>query len=175
MLAFTSSPRPPAPGPRPPLLTEAQLREIVGQAEAGYPHEICGLVVGPAGDPAAGAVRQVRNVADQERPSDTQGAPRDSRSAYLMDPLEELRILREVDARGWDVVCIYHSHPDHPAYFSAMDRERALDQAGRPLWPDAVYLVVGVRGGRAVEAQSFRWDPSRAAFMQREVPLPAPA
>jgi proteasome lid subunit RPN8/RPN11 len=92
-----------------------------------------------------------------------------------MDPLEELRILREADGRGWDVVGIYHSHPDHPASFSAMDRERALDQAGRPLWPDAAYLVVGVRGGRAVEARTFQWDPARGEFVERAVPLPTPA
>jgi proteasome lid subunit RPN8/RPN11 len=92
-----------------------------------------------------------------------------------MDPREQLRVLREADARGWEVLCIYHSHPDHPAYFSAMDRERALDQAGRPLWPEALYLVVAVRAGRAVEARSFHWDPARADFVEHPVPLPAAA
>jgi len=144
----------------------------VRQAEAGYPREICGLVVGKPGDPETYSVRQVRNVADDERPADADGRPRDARTAYLMDPMEELRVLREADARGWDVVCIYHSHPDHPAAFSVMDRERALDQAGRPLWPDALYLVLSVRQGRAVEACGFRWDAARGDFSAEPLPLP---
>jgi proteasome lid subunit RPN8/RPN11 len=146
---------------------------VVRHAEAGYPNEVCGLVIGRPGAPETLAVRAVRNVADDERPTDAGGRPRDARSAYLMDPRDQIRVLRDADERGWEVVCIYHSHPDHDASFSRMDRDRALDHAARPLWPGTAYLIVSVRGGRACEACWVRWH--EGDFRARPVRLPPPA
>jgi proteasome lid subunit RPN8/RPN11 len=151
------------------------LREVVRHAELGYPDEVCGLIIGEAGAPETYVVRAVRNVANLERPADATGTPRDARTAYLMDPREQLAVLRETDERGWAVVAIYHSHPDHDAYFSPMDRERALDQSGRPLWPGVDYLVISVRDGRALEGRLFAWEERGSAFVERAVGPPGPA
>jgi [CysO sulfur-carrier protein]-S-L-cysteine hydrolase len=153
-------------------LTEAQLIEIVHQAEMGYPEEICGIVVGKPGSPETYRVRQVRNIANQERQHDSAGVERDARTAYRMDDREVLRVLREADEAGWEVVTFYHSHPDHEAYFSAMDRDRALRVDHEPLWPGANYLVVSVRGGRALEARYFAWDDAGKDFTAVTAPLP---
>lgn len=154
-------------------LTEGQLSEIVRQAEAGYPEEICGIVVGKPGSSETYRVHQVRNVANQEPQEDSTGVERDARTAYRMDDREVLRILREADETGWDVVTFYHSHPDHDAYFSAMDRDRALRADHEPLWPGANYLVVSVRRGRAREARYFTWDDARKDFVAVSATLPA--
>lgn len=154
------------------VLPDDPLREIVRQAEAGYPEEICGMIIGQAGVPETYQARQVRNVANREPQEDPGGLPRDARTAYKMDPLEQLRILREADGQGWDVAAFYHSHPDHGAYFSRMDRERALAPDGEPLWPGATYLVVSVMGGRARGAAAYRWDPRRREFSENPVVLP---
>lgn len=156
-----------------PILTGEILAEIVRQAESGYPEEICGMVIGRPGAPDTYGVRPVPNIANREPQDDPGGRLRDARTAYKMDPLEQLRVLREVDARGWEVLAFYHSHPDHAAYFSAMDRERALMADGEPLWPGVTYLVVSVRAGRTVAASSFGWDPAARDFTQRLVELPA--
>jgi proteasome lid subunit RPN8/RPN11 len=156
-------------------LPPAVLREVTRHAERGYPDEVCGLILGAGGMPETYVVRPIRNVADLERPADVTGTPRDARNAYLMDPREQLAALREADERGWVVVAIYHSHPDHDAYFSPMDRERALDHAGRPLWPGVDYLVISVRDGRAREARVVAWEAAASVFLERVVPLPAPA
>jgi [CysO sulfur-carrier protein]-S-L-cysteine hydrolase len=156
-------------------LPSSVLGEIVRQAEAGYPEEICGLVVGIPGRPETYGIRQIPNVANHERPTDPDGLPRDAKTAYLMDPLEELRVLREVDERGWTILCIYHSHPDHEATFSAMDRDRAVMAPGEPLWPDAAYLVVAVMQGRAAHARSFAWQTEARLFAEQAVSLPPPA
>ena len=118
-------------------LTAEQLAEIIRQAEAGYPEEICGIVIGKPGSPETYRVHQVRNVANRERQQDTSGIERDARTAYRMDDREVLHVLREADEAGWDVVTFYHSHPGHDAYFSAMDRDRALRPDHEPLWPGA--------------------------------------
>jgi proteasome lid subunit RPN8/RPN11 len=154
-------------------LTDTHLAEIIRQAEAGYPEEICGIVIGEPGAPETYRVCQVRNVANEERQHDTTGTERDARTAYRMDDREVLRILREADDARWDVVMFYHSHPDHEAYFSAMDRDRALRVDQEPLWPGANYLVVSVQRGLAQEARYFAWDDVRKDFVAVTAALPA--
>jgi proteasome lid subunit RPN8/RPN11 len=154
------------------LLPEPALAEIFRQSEAGYPEEICGMVVGKPSNPATFRVRQVSNIANQEPQRDTAGQARDARTAYKMDPLEQVRVLREADRQGWEVLVFYHSHPDHDAYFSAMDRDRSLTPEGDPIWPGATYLVVSVVAGRALSACCFTWDAACRDFL--ECPLVPP-
>jgi proteasome lid subunit RPN8/RPN11 len=145
---------------------EEQVQEIFRQAEAGYPEEICGIIVGTPGRPGTWQIRQVRNVANQDRQRDPGGVERDARTAYRMDDRAVLQILRQAEGAGLEVLGFYHSHPDHDAYFSAMDRERATLQGAEPLWPGAFYLVVSVRGGRAAQAKYFAWDAARRDFAE---------
>jgi proteasome lid subunit RPN8/RPN11 len=156
-------------------LPDGVLAEIVRHAEGGYPEEVCGMVIGRPGAPETYRVRPVANLANHELQADPGGCLRDARTAYKMDPLEQLRVLREADAAGWDVVLFYHSHPDHGAYFSGMDRERALTPDGEPLWPGATYLVVSVMGGRARAASQHAWDARCRGFAERPIRLPGVA
>jgi proteasome lid subunit RPN8/RPN11 len=154
-------------------LPASQMAQIVRQAESGYPEEICGIVIGLPGKPETYRVCQVPNIANQDRQRDPAGFERDARTAYRMDDREVLRVLREADDAGWDVVTFYHSHPDHDAYFSLMDRDRALRTDSEPLWPGANYLVVSVRTGRAVDARYYVWDGVRGDFAEVPASLPA--
>lgn len=154
------------------LLPPGAWGEIVRQAEAGYPEEICGMVIGRPGASETYRVRQVANIANREPQEDMTGIPRDARTAYKMDPLEQLGVLREADATGCEVVLFYHSHPDHEAYFSVMDRDRALLPDGEPIWPEATYLVVSVMRGRAAGAAMYGWDPRHRDFVRRPERLP---
>ena len=155
------------------VLDRSHLTEIIRQAEAGYPDEICGIVIGLRGIPETYRVRPVRNIANRERQTDTAGIERDARTAYRMDDREVLGVLREADEAGWDVVTFYHSHPDHDANFSAMDRDRALGHDQEPLWPGASYLVVSVRGGRVQDGRYFVWDEARKDFVASPARMPA--
>ncbi len=152
-------------------LPETQMREIVRQAEAGYPEEICGVVVGRPGAPETYQVRQIRNIANADPQRDPKGVPRDARTAYRMDDLELLRVLREAESLRHEVVAFYHSHPDHDACFSAMDRDRAL-LSGEPLWPGASYLIVSVRSGRARDARAYFWNGAARGFVECPAVLP---
>jgi proteasome lid subunit RPN8/RPN11 len=149
-------------------LPDKQMREIFRQAEAGYPEEICGLIVGALARPDTWQIRQVPNVANRDRQRDPSGVERDARTAYRMDDRAVLQVLREADGAGLEVLGFYHSHPDHDAYFSAMDTERATLHGTEPLWPGAFYLVVSVRGGRAGQAKCFAWDAGRRAFAEQD-------
>ena len=83
--------------------------------------------------------------------------PRTSRDSYLMDPKEQLRVHRELEAWGGEIAAVWHSHVEVGAYFSAKDRADAAVE-GQPAVPGAEYLVLGVRGGRVTEVRRYRWD-----------------
>lgn len=114
------------------------LDEVSRHAVEAYPHECCGVLLGPPGGPPWRALRAARTKnLDVERAGDR----------YLMDPADRLAAEEAGRREGLAVVGFYHSHPDHDAYFSATDLERSEErQFGEPwLPPSYAYLVVSVR------------------------------
>ena len=112
------------------------LEQIRAHGEEGYPHEICGVMLGPRGRAEVTETRRVRNVIVDR-----------ARDRYELDPLEHIRVQRAADDSGLDVVGYYHSHPDHPARPSVFDADRS--------WAGYVYLIVAVHEGRAVDHNAF--------------------
>lgn len=152
-------------------LNELELKEIFAHAEEGYPDEVCGIVLGKPGEPKTNAVRRCANLANQYHQQDPVRYPRDARTAYIMDPQGLLRFQAEADAKGLDLIVIYHSHTDHEAYFSKTDRELALFD-GEPLWPGARYLVVSVKSRKVSYFKVFRWDAIIKDFSEELSPVP---
>lgn len=112
------------------------MERIKAHGAEGYPNEICGIMVGPRGDRTVTDVKRARNIVVDR-----------ARDRYEIDPRDHMRIQREADAAGLDIVGYYHSHPDHPAQASRFDTERA--------WAGYVYLIVAVHSGEAVDANAF--------------------
>ena len=146
-------------------LTEQQLKEIFAHAEEGYPDEVCGIVIGKAGDPTTYVVRRCANLANQYHQEDPMRFPRNARTAYVMDPKDLLRIQREADSQGLDFAVIYHSHTEHDAYFSQTDRDLALFN-GEPLWPHARYMVVSIKNHKLSNFKVFIWDSLMKHFKE---------
>ena len=130
------------------------LARIAALSEADPARETCGFVVrrGPDGPLAVVAVP---NAADRFHAADPVAHPRTARDGFVMDPRAQLRALAEVDASGGEVVAVWHSHVEAGAHLSARDRADAVVD-GVPQVPRAEYLVVGLRGGRAVELRRYR-------------------
>jgi proteasome lid subunit RPN8/RPN11 len=131
------------------------LRQIYDHTEASYPNECCGLLVGTTdrdNHHTVHAFRRCKNI-NQER----------ARDRYLMDPLDQLRVQREFDGSLWEIVGIYHSHPDHPSRPSKTDTEAAF--AGYS------YVIISVRNGTAESAQSWVLDESGTEKKFYEEPL----
>ena len=121
------------------------LDAIRAHGAEGYPSEICGIMIGPRGDREVTEVKRARNtVVDR------------ARDRYEIDPRDQIRIQREADAAGLDIVGYYHSHPDHPAQASRFDTERA--------WAGYVYLIVAVHDGKPVDANAFVADDDGGPF-----------
>jgi proteasome lid subunit RPN8/RPN11 len=112
------------------------LEAIRAHGVDGYPHEICGIMIGPRGGGTVTEVKRANNIV-VERAQDR----------YEIDPRDHIRIQREADDAGMDIVGYYHSHPDHPAQASRFDTERS--------WAGYVYVIVAIEGGQPVDANAF--------------------
>jgi proteasome lid subunit RPN8/RPN11 len=117
-------------------IQRAAFEAIQAHGAEGYPNEICGIMLGPQGDHTVTEVRRARNIIVER-----------SRDRYEIDPLDHIRIQREADDAGLDIVGYYHSHPDHPARASVFDTERA--------WSGYVYVIVSIEQGKPVDANAF--------------------
>ncbi len=145
----------------------ADLSDIIRHLEVVYPQEGCGVIL-RAGPEGPWRIRPLANAYDRYHAADPARFPRSARTAYMFEPREWLSVLQEADARGEQITCVFHSHVNGIADFSAEDRAQAL-RAGEPLLPGVSYLVVAVMSGRATEARLFRWVGRE--FRDRLVPL----
>lgn len=120
------------------------LNRIIGRAARGYPHEVCGLLLGSAGEDGIRVERNhdARNLAE-DRPSDR----------YTLDPRDFLAADTDARRAGLEIVGIWHTHPDHPARPSETDRSKA--------WPGYVYLILSVRREGVVDLTGWRLDGAR--------------
>ncbi len=131
-------------------ITAAAMEAVRAHGAEGYPNEICGVLVGPRGGRTATQAKRARNLIVER-----------SRDRYEIDPADHLRIQREADADGHDIIGYYHSHPDHPAQASRFDTERA--------WSGYAYVIVSVANGKPVDANAFVADNDGGPF--RSEPL----
>lgn len=132
----------------------ALLKQVVDAAEAAYPAEACGLIVGRGKGQLARAIRvepAANLLADQP-------------GRFELDPAVRIRVERELrDAGGGArILGHYHSHPDGSAEPSAADRAGAFE-------PDLVWVIVAVAEGQAIHVQAHRLDEKLDRF--RPVPL----
>jgi proteasome lid subunit RPN8/RPN11 len=135
------------------IVTPDELTALTAQAVAEYPRESCGVVLVRDGERR---LLPCRNIQDELHARDPERHPRDARTAYYIDPKDLLRIGR-LEAEGFRVAVIYHSHVDAGAYFSPTDKRNALID-GEPTYPDATYVVTSVVGGKLDGVAAFRWD-----------------
>ena len=141
--------------------------QMIAQAEREFPFECCGFIIGDASNEE---VRPIANIQNQRHAEDPISFSRDARTAFLMDPKAHLAVMKEIDQRRLELKVVYHSHPDHDAYFSATDRAQACSfDSSEPDYPGTLYIVVAVRGAKFVQAAAFAWDDRLKDFA--ETPL----
>ncbi len=130
-------------------LTLAARAAIEAHARQTYPHECCGVMVGHPGPARRCLEAQRCNNLNTERAHDR----------FDLDPKDYLRLDREAQRRGLEIVGVYHSHPDHPARPSQTDLERA--------WEGYSYVIVSVHQGEIADFNSF--ELKSGAFEQETI------
>jgi len=106
-------------------LAPAVHQRLVAHCLDGLPLEACGLL---GGDPATGWATEcypVENVAGSAR-------------IYTVDPKGHLRADRDAEAKGLELIGVFHSHTHTDAYPSPTD----VTQAPDPGWH---YVLVSLR------------------------------
>jgi proteasome lid subunit RPN8/RPN11 len=134
-------------------IPRAQVEAMLEHARAGYPYEVCGVMVGRGPD-GARRVEEVVAVANRETE-----APR---VRYQIAPEDQIRVQREARERGWEIVGYYHSHPDHPARPSETDRRIAAEG----LSDGVIYVVVGVERGEKTTPTAWVFRDAAQAFVE---------
>ena len=108
--------------------------DMVAHALEDRPYEVCGLLAGRDSE-----VTRSFRATNKER----------SAVRYEIDPVDLLRIFREIDDADLEHVGIYHSHTHTQAYPSATDIRLAY-------YPDAFYFIVSLMDERAPHVRAFR-------------------
>ena len=145
------------------VLGRDHLRQIADAAEAAYPGECCGLLVGR---PRANGDVEVARV----HPSANLGK---SPERFEIDPRLWVDLSRALGKGPLRVVGLYHSHPDGPAQPSAVDLEAAWGE-------ELVWVIVSVTGraadpgpgalrGQAVQATAHILDHGGRQFRPVEL------
>jgi proteasome lid subunit RPN8/RPN11 len=155
----------------PLVFPEALRQELIDHAREGDPDEVCGMLAGLTG--RVERVFRVHNVADAITAEQDVFLDRETHVAtagrrpvhYYMDPLDQLRVYREIDDLKLDVIAYYHSHTHTEARPSPTDIRLARD-------PTALWVLVSLSEQPAVRAWRIdKTDPMDEKGDLVEVPL----
>ena len=139
-------------------ISEGQLDKIRRHAEAEYPRECCGLLVGRIEDDG-----RTRVVVETVEVSNAWEAEGELGHRMLITPQDYMRAERRFSKDGLGVIGNYHSHPDDRAVPSQFDLEHLAP------WPTMSYIVVSVKEGRAADLRSWELVSDRSRFNEEEI------
>jgi proteasome lid subunit RPN8/RPN11 len=124
-------------------ITRALYDAIRAHGEETYPDECCGALLGRACS-VSGQEGWVVESAVRAGNMRTDSA----HNRYQISPVELVKIEREARRQGLGIAGFYHSHPDHPALWSATDFAEAH-------WLGCSYVITSVAQGKATVTNSF--------------------
>lgn len=141
-------------------LTRASQQAMEAHARATYADECCGILIERDGQQEA---IRVTNIQNEMHAQDPERYPRTAQTAYSMGP-EAGPLLMAAQRGEVTLRAIYHSHPEHDAYFSAEDKAQALGGWDEPMYPEVTWIVLSVRNGEVVATKTFHWSTKEQDF-----------
>jgi len=108
--------------------------QMVQHLQAEYPLEGCGLLAGRE-DGDVTAVYPIHYILQ-------------SPTKYEMDPRQQIQAILDMEANGWQMVAIFHSHPQGP------DRPSPTDIA-LAFYPEAANIIVSLQERTAPVVRVF--------------------
>ena len=116
------------------VLKKELFDQIVSHSGKELPNEACGIMAGKDGK-----VIKVYAMANADA----------SPSTFLMEPKEQLKVMKEMRNSGVQMIGIYHSHVASQAYPSAHDIELAF-------YPEASYVIISIKDKKNPSIRSFK-------------------
>jgi len=100
-------------------IPEGHWARMLSEVTRLAPEEACGLLAGQGNQVLT--VMPIENILH-------------SKVRYRMEPQAQLNAFNHIDERGWELLAIYHSHPNGPATPSATDIDKAY-------YPETIYVI----------------------------------
>ena len=116
-------------------LDEVFVKEMVAHGLREFPNECCGLIAADADG------RPVKVVAMRNADA--------SPVTFRFDADEHLRVLKELEANGWEMWAVYHSHTHSRAYPSEIDIARAM-------FLDCIHIIMSLSDREKPVVRAFR-------------------
>ncbi|MDQ3957070.1 MAG: M67 family metallopeptidase [Actinomycetota bacterium] len=131
-------------------LTRTLADEMIEHCRAGVPNEACGLLASKGGE-----------VVKVFRMTNASGSP----VRYSLEPKEQFAVYRTLDAEGWDLAGVFHSHTHTEAYPSPTDVRLASE--------DVPYVIVSLAeeppSVRAFRIEKAEWTDTEGRV--EEIPV----
>lgn len=115
------------------IIPQDIFEKIIAHCKSVYPNEACGILSGKNN-----TVKKTYEVTNIENSS----------VSYLMDSKEQFQAMKQMRNDCDEMVAIYHSHPNSPAYPSAKDMELAF-------YSEAVYVIVSLDHLESPDVKAF--------------------
>jgi proteasome lid subunit RPN8/RPN11 len=109
-------------------------------AKKAYPSECCGILVGKKSEMGEIEVTEIREASNQFHGQKS--------VHFQIDPLFIYHLEQEIEARGLEIVGVYHSHPDCPAILSKEDEKYMV--------PGLEYVIMSVTAQGIVDVKSYK-------------------
>jgi len=119
-------------------IKQKDLKSIEKHALESFPFECCGLMIGK--------VKEDVFYVEKVVPADNIHR---SNVSFEADAEFVYRAIDEAEAKGLELIGIYHSHPNMRAHISARDAEMMK------LWLNVAWLVFGVAREKIIEKRAF--------------------
>ena len=132
------------------------INRMLKEARTAYPYECCGLLVGSKDNTG--------KVVNEAYPVENKNKVR-AGDRYEIDPKEFDGIDQKAAKKGFNIIGIYHSHPDHPADPSAFDKECAN------VWTEYSYIIISVKNGKEEELKSWCFNSGKQEIEEEEVKI----
>jgi proteasome lid subunit RPN8/RPN11 len=137
------------------VLTSLLLSTIQEHGERCYPEEGAGVILGTTELES----RIVTDILPINNASDSS----ERHHRYLIAPREMLAVEMKAEELNRKVIGIFHSHPDHPAEPSEVDKQWAL--------PWYSYIITAVEEGKGTVSRAWLLAEDRTRFHEEEITI----
>jgi len=124
-------------------LTKEQFEGIIKHCQREYPKESCGILAGKVYSEQNQSMKKITKVYKMTNTSDN------PEICYFMKPEEQLKVFKEMRQLEIEMLGIYHSHSNSPAYPSQRDCEMAF-------YPEADYVIISLKDYNNPVVRAFK-------------------
>ncbi|MGH1438629.1 MAG: Mov34/MPN/PAD-1 family protein [Cellvibrionaceae bacterium] len=123
------------------VISDLNVKKMFSLAKEHHPIEACGIITAKRSSPQETRFIPMQNIAN-------------SKEFFQFDPVEQLRVWKEIDNKDEYLWVIFHSHTSSEAYPSRTDINFSSE-------PDSHYVIISTDNNVTETMRSFRVSAKR--------------